>query len=75
MVSGYAAQLIFYGLFFALFASFCFEGQFRRLPGKANKAVLIALFVLITGVTAITFDAMYKLACTLKSDAEPASLY
>ncbi|GJN92052.1 hypothetical protein Rhopal_005080-T1 [Rhodotorula paludigena] len=62
MVSGYAAQLIFYGLFFALFASFCFEGQFRRLPGKANKAVLIALFVLITGVTAITFDAMYKLA-------------
>ncbi|BGP44326.1 hypothetical protein JCM10450v2_000137 [Rhodotorula kratochvilovae] len=62
MAMGYIFEILFYGAFCTLFVTYCVSGEFKRLPGRANKITLGTLFFLITVCSAITLDALWKLA-------------
>ncbi|GAA6047485.1 hypothetical protein JCM3770_005770 [Rhodotorula araucariae] len=62
MAMGYIFEILFYGAFCTLFISHCVSGEFQRMPGRIHKIMLGTLFFLVTVCSAVTLDALWKLA-------------
>lgn len=60
LAAGYAAELVFFGMYSMLFIQHCTTGQFSALRSRALKATLVVLFVLQTALSAFNFAEMYK---------------
>ncbi|GAA5854144.1 hypothetical protein JCM9279_002849 [Rhodotorula babjevae] len=62
LATGYLVEVLLYGSFCTVFLNYCISGDFARLPGRANRVTLAVLFGLVTVTTALTADALWKLA-------------
>ncbi|GAA5906302.1 hypothetical protein JCM8208_003508 [Rhodotorula glutinis] len=62
LATGYLLEVVLYGSFCTVFVDYCISGDFVRLPGRTNRVTLAVLFGLVTVTTALTADALWKLA-------------
>ncbi|GAA6007532.1 DUF6534 domain-containing protein [Rhodotorula paludigena] len=60
LAAGYAAELVFFGMYSMLFIQHCTTGQFSALRSRALKVTLVVLFVLQAALSAFNFAEMYK---------------